>query len=197
MKDTCCDITKKSSFVPFIIAMTIVVVYTIVHQLILGHWSGMIAMNDFMGVWFLLFGVIKLFALEWFAHNFRKYDLIAHHAKRYGYAFPFLEIVLWAAYLVDFNMVYRIPINVFTALLMGITAVWVAHALHHKKDVLCVCMGIHFPLPMSKVTLIENVAMGAMAVGMLFWMTGMSASWNYTQDTHTPTSAVETSAQCH
>jgi hypothetical protein len=29
---------------------------------------------------------------------------------------------------------------------------------------------------MSKVTLIENVAMGAMAVGMLFWMTGMSAS---------------------
>jgi len=64
MSEACCDIKKPASFKPFIIAMMIVVVYTIAHQLMIGQWVGMIAMNDFMGVWFLLFGVIKLFALE-------------------------------------------------------------------------------------------------------------------------------------
>ena len=196
MTDACCDIKKPASFTPFLVAMTIVVVYTVAHQFVIGHWSGMIAMNDFMGVWFLLFGIIKLFALGWFARTFRKYDLIAHHAKRYGYAFPFLEIVLGAAYLIDYNMMYRIPINVFTALLMGITAIGVAHALHHKKDVLCVCMGIHFPLPMSKVTLIENVSMGLMAVVMLFWMTLVTNPSSHSQDIADPL-ASEISAQCH
>jgi len=175
----------------------IVVVYTIAHQLMIGQWVGMIAMNDFMGVWFLLFGVIKLFALEWFAHNFGKYDLIAHHAKRYGYAFPFLEIILWIAYLVDYNMVYRIPINVFTAIIMGITAIGVAHALHHKKDVICVCMGIHFPLPMSKITLIENISMWIMAVGMLFWMGLVTNPSSHAQHITDPLPPSEIAAQCH
>lgn len=195
MSEDCCDIKKPASFTPFLIAMTIVVVYTIVHQFVIGHRSGMVAMNDFMGIRFLLFGVIKLFALGWFARTFRKYDLIAHHAKRYGYAFPFLEIILGAAYLIDYNMVYRIPINVFTALLMGITAIGVAHALHHKKDVLCVCMGIHFPLPMSRVTLVENVTMAAMAIAMLFWMTAV-AGQSHIQNTDDSTPS-EISAQCH
>ncbi|MEI8090968.1 MAG: hypothetical protein WCG98_01645 [bacterium] len=57
---------KKSHriFIPFYLAMMAVFIYTAVHQIMIGHRVGMIAMNDFMGVRFLLFGVLKLLDLE-------------------------------------------------------------------------------------------------------------------------------------
>lgn len=161
---------KKNSFVPFYIAMAIVSIYTLGHQIIIGHRTGMIAMNDFMGVRFLLFGIIKLFDLKWFISAYIKYDIIAKRRKPYGYIFPFLEIFLWLAYILDSQMNYWIVINGATLLLVAITGIGIFNSLKKKEAIDCVCMWTTFPLPMSKINLRENISMGIMAACMLIWM---------------------------
>jgi len=99
-----------------------------------------------------------------------QYDIVAKRRMPYGYFFPFLEILLGIAYIADKQMHYRLTINVATVLLVGITGIGIWYALKTKKDIDCVCMGTKFPLPMSSINLIENIAMGAMAVIMLCWM---------------------------
>lgn len=110
-------------FIQFYLAMTAVFIYTAAHQILIGHRVGMIAMNDFMGVWFLLFGILKLLDLEGFVKTFMQYDIVAKRRKPYGYFFPFLEILLGIAYLRDKQMHYWLTINIVTILLVGITGV--------------------------------------------------------------------------
>lgn len=185
-------------FVPFYLAMLAVCIYTGIHQIRLGHRVGMIAMNDFMGIRFLLFGVLKLLDLEWFVTTFMQYDIVAKRWKPYGYLFPFLEIVLWLAYLRDTQMHYRLTINVVTVLLVWITGIGIWYALRAKKDVDCVCMWTKFPLPMSIINLIENIAMGAMAVIMLFWMGNITLANDVHTVANSPTQAIVASwASCH
>lgn len=155
---------------PFYIAMAIVTIYTAVHQFILGRREGMIAMNDFMGIRFLLFGVIKLLDLKGFVDSYRKYDIIARHRHGYAYLFPFFEIILGLAYILDGQMQYRIAINSATLLLVGITWIDIFRSLRKKEAIDCVCMGTTFPLKMSKINLRENISMGAMAFIMLIRM---------------------------
>lgn len=165
---------KKHSYLPFYIAMGIVTIYTIIHQFLLGQREDMIAMNDFMGVRFLLFWVIKLLDLKGFVDSYRKYDIIAKRWHGYAYLFPFLEIILGLAYVLDSQMQYRIAINSATLLLVAITGIGIFKSLRKKEAIDCVCMGTTFPLKMSKINLRENISMGAMAFVMLIWM-GMMA----------------------
>ena len=192
---------KKGShrvFIPFYLAMTAVFIYTAVHQIIIGHRIGMIAMNDFMGVRFLLFGILKLLDLEWFVKTFMQYDIVAKKRTPYGYLFPFLEILLWIAYLADKQMHYRLTINIVTVLLVWITGIGIRYALKAKKDVDCVCMGTKFPLPMSIINLIENIAMWAMAVVMLFRMGNVTLGNNIHQVSTTPSQTIVSSGvSCH
>jgi len=187
-------------FIPFYLAMLAVFIYTAIHQVILWQRIGMIAMNDVMGIWFILFGVLKLLDLEGFVKTFMQYDIVAKKWTPYGYLFPFLEIGLGIAYLRDTQMHYRLTINIVTVLIVGITGIWIFYALKAKKDVDCVCMGTKFPLPMSIINLIENIAMGAMAVIMLFRMGGITL-WNTIHTTTTTTSTTQVSsttwAICH
>ena len=81
-------------YIPFYIAMLIVVLYTAIHQFIIGHRVGMVAMNDFMGIRFILFGLLKFLDIEGFAESFMQYDIVAKKRKPYGYFFPILEIIL-------------------------------------------------------------------------------------------------------
>jgi hypothetical protein len=170
-------------FMPFIIATWVVIGYTIGHQLRTKHNSGMIAMNDVMGIRFGLFGVLKLLDLKWYVRDFCRYDIVAKKRKGYAYLFPFLEIMLWVAYIRDSNMHYWIGINVATLCITGITWIGIYISLQKKEKIDCVCMGTIFPLPMSKINFIENIAMGAMAVGMIIRM----SIW-----THIPGAIIQT-----
>jgi len=184
-------------YIPFYIAMSLVTVYTIIHQLLLRHRSGMIAMNDFMGVWFLLFGIIKLFDLKWFVRSYHKYDIIAKHRIGYAYLFPFLEIALWFAYLFDTQMHYRVAINGITLSLVAITWVVIFRSLKKKETIDCVCMGTLFPLPMSTINLRENVSMGAMAFVMLIRMWSMNIPAISANELPTQQTITSTGASCH
>lgn len=75
-----------------------------------------------------------------------------------------MELALGAAYLLNLSTV---AINIFTLVLMLVGAIGVFKALFDKRTIRCACLGTALNLPMTKVTLIEDLAMAAMAAIML------------------------------
>ncbi|MFA7717394.1 MAG: MauE/DoxX family redox-associated membrane protein, partial [Candidatus Absconditabacterales bacterium] len=144
-----------------------------------------------------------LFDLKGFVRSYRKYDIIAKRWHGYAYLFPFLEIVLGLAYLLDANMQYRIAINSGTLLLVAITGIGIFHSLRKKEAIDCVCMGTTFPLPMSNINLWENISMGAMAFFMLLRMGNITLAQtasDITGNNHQTSSITQqtsTGASCH
>lgn len=122
-------------------------------------------MNDFMAGFFLVFSFFKLLNLSAFANAYRGYDLIAAKSAVYAYAYPFIELALGIAYLIRWN---PIATNWITLVVMIVSAAGVLNALRKRQLIECACLGTVFKLPMSKVTLIEDLSMAAMAAAMLF-----------------------------
>jgi len=122
------------------------------------------AMRHFMAGFFLVFSFFKLLDVPNFAVSFSSYDVVAKRWLGYGYLYPFLELGLGAAYLADFQPVAT---NVATLLIMGLGSVGVLQSVLAKRKIRCACLGTVFNLPMSSVTLIEDLLMVGMAATML------------------------------
>jgi copper chaperone CopZ len=123
------------------------------------------AMGNFMGAFFLAFSFFKLLDLRGFADAYRSYDVVARRVPAYGYAYPFIELSLGAAYLTGFQPVAT---NLATLVVMSVSAVGVLRSLLAKRKIRCACLGTVFNLPMSTVTLVEDALMVVMAAVMLF-----------------------------
>ena len=80
--------------------------------------------------------------------------------KLYGFIYPFIEFALGIAYLVAFNPVFT---NTTTIIVMGVSSIGVIQSVLMKKKIQCACLGAVFNLPMSTVTIIEDLLMVAMA----------------------------------
>lgn len=130
----------------------------------LSYGRGFSWAHYFMGFFFCQFAMLKLFSLSGFAEGFQKYDLLAQHFRLYAFIYPFIELFLGLAYLafVIPNVIY-----VITIIVMGISAIGVIQALRAGLDVRCACMGTVLDVPLSTVTLTEDILMGAMALFML------------------------------
>jgi hypothetical protein len=150
-------------FLPLIIILGIVIGFTLVRQWISG-WNVQSAMNDFMAGFFLLFGGFKILNLHGFAEAYSMYDIIAKRSTVYAYAYPFIEISLGIAYLLR---LYPTPVNVITLVVMLVSSIGVAQELAQRKTITCACLGAVFKIPMTYVTLLEDVLMAAMALIML------------------------------
>lgn len=121
-------------------------------------------MMDFMGIFFVVFGLFKLYDLKGFVQGFQTYDVIAKKIPQFGYTYPFIEILLGVTYLLGFMFVWQNMI----ALILASFGLYSAHvALKNKDEIQCVCLGTFFNLPMTYVTLLENGVMFAMAFFML------------------------------
>jgi copper chaperone CopZ len=127
------------------------------------HW--MQFMNIFMAGFFLVFSFFKFLDIKGFASSYAMYDIIAKKIPVYGYAYPFLELGLGIAFLTGFNPVVT---NWATIAIMGISSIGVIESVLNKKKIQCACLGAVFNLPMSTVTIMEDLLMVAMATGMLF-----------------------------
>ncbi len=121
-------------------------------------------MSDFMAGFFLVFGFFKLLNLRAFAQTFKGYDLAARHIPGYALAYPFIEIGLGVAYLMRWNPTW---VNWITVGVMLVGSIGVIQALRSGKVIDCACLGTVFKLPMSRVTLLEDLLMLGMAVWML------------------------------
>ena len=134
-----------------------------------GDWSLSPLMRHFMAGFFLVFSFFKLLDIRGFADTYRGYDLFARRSKAYAFAYPFIELGLGVAYLVNFRPVLT---NAVTLAVMSVGAVGVLRVLLDKRSIRCACLGTALNLPMTKVTLIEDLLMAAMAAAMLMvhWM---------------------------
>lgn len=122
-------------------------------------------MHYFMGFFLCQFAMLKLFHLSGFVEGFQKYDLVAKKVRLYAYLYPFIELGLGLAYL---SFLEPITTYLFTLIVMGVSAVGVIRALRAGLDVRCACMGTVLNVPLSTVTLSEDIVMGLMACWMLF-----------------------------
>ena len=125
----------------------------------LGIW-----MTNVMAGFFLVFGGFKLLNLGGFAGAYATYDLLAKRWPGYGYVYPFLELGLAFAYLFRVAPTFT---HMATVALMGFSSLGVIDALRHKRRLQCACLGTVLKLPMSTITLVEDLTMVAMAGLML------------------------------
>jgi hypothetical protein len=124
-----------------------------------------IGMNTFMASFFLVFSFFKLLNLKGFAESYAMYDVLAIRVPAYGYVYPFIELALGLAFLTGFN---PMATNWATIVVMGFSSIGVIQSVVSKKKIQCACLGAVFNLPMSTVTIIEDLLMVAMAIFMLF-----------------------------
>jgi len=121
-------------------------------------------MHDFMAGFFLVFSAFKLLDLRGFATTYATYDLLAERLYGYGYIYPFIELALGLAYVIALAPTVT---YLATVLIMGFSSVGVIKALLQKRKIRCACLGTILNLPMSSITLIEDLLMVIMAAAML------------------------------
>jgi len=121
-------------------------------------------MLNFMAGFFIVFGSFKLFDLNGFRSAFSTYDLLAQRWAAYGLIYPFLELILGFAFLYNYQLIYALWGSI---LLMSFGSLGVINALRQNKQIQCACLGTSLNLPMSTITLIEDLVMVIMSIMML------------------------------
>lgn len=154
-----------TTYKPLILIVGFILMVTILAQYPFISFSWIQWMRHFMAGFFIVFSFFKLLNLKGFASSYSMYDLIAAKWKTWGYLYPFIELVLGLLYLMN---VAPITTNVATALVLGVSSIGVIKSNLDKKKIKCACLGDVFNLPMSTVTIVEDVSMVGMAVVMLF-----------------------------
>lgn len=158
---------KKSwiqTYKPILLIFFYISLISILSQFRSENFSFMITMQNFMAGFFLVFSFFKLLNLDGFSKSYAMYDVIAKRFPIWGFLYAFLEFGLGIAFLVNFN---PILINSITFLVMSISIIGVLQSVLNKKQIQCACLGSIFNLPMSTVTIVEDVLMIAMSLLML------------------------------
>ncbi|MFD0940380.1 heavy-metal-associated domain-containing protein [Pedobacter boryungensis] len=126
--------------------------------------NGMLFMRFFMAGFFLSFSFFKLINLKGFAESYAMYDIVAKNFTPWGYIYAFIELGLGIAFAINFNPLIT---NWLTLIVMTISIIGVLQSVLNKRKIQCACLGAVFNLPMSTLTIIEDLLMIAMSVIML------------------------------
>lgn len=154
---------KYKKLLPLMYVFAFIFALPLIRQDLSG-FNSMLYMMDFMGVFFLVFGLFKLIDLNGFVYGFQKYDFIAKRFKAYGYIYPFIEIGLGIMYLLGLMYIFQ---NILVLFLASIGIYTAYKYIGHADNIECVCLGTVFKLPMTWVTLSENVLMLLMVIFMM------------------------------
>ncbi len=150
-------------FLPLIIIFGAIIVFTVLMTIFV-NTKLEFAMRMMMGSFFLVFGFFKIINLKAFADAYSTYDIIAMRSKFYAFLYPFLELLVAIFYLANIGGIYR---DIFTFILMVVSSLGVIRKLKMKEEIPCACLGMVFKLPMTWVTLIEDVLMAVEAFIMI------------------------------
>ncbi len=137
---------------------------TLIVEAATGNFEWMRWMRYFMAGFFLVFSFFKMLDVPAFASSYSSYDVVARRWPGWGYAYPFVELGLGLLFLINFNPLVT---NGLTFVVMGVSTIGVVQSLLAKRRFQCACLGAVFNLPMSKVTLLEDMLMVAMSGLML------------------------------
>jgi cation transport ATPase len=122
------------------------------------NWQGW--MNQFMASFFLVFSAFKFLDLPGFANGYATYDLLARRWHAYGYIYPFLELSLGILYL---TQLFPTATQLATIIIMGFSSLGVINSLLKKQKFQCACLGTVLKVPLSSITLIEDLTMVILA----------------------------------
>ncbi len=149
-----------SDFYPLIGILSIVVALTFVGvQYFTQDW-----MLAFMGYFFLIFGLLKVIRIRGFVEAYQMYDVLAKRSKTYAYIYPFLEVGFGVAYILAWQ-VSLVSAVVVPIMLIGALGVYLK--LREGEEIPCACLGTVFKVPMTWVTLGEDLLMASMAAMLL------------------------------
>ncbi len=154
----------KESLYPLFLIVAYIVGVTALVAIATGDQSPHTLMRHFMAGFFLVFSFFKLLDLRGFSDAYRSYDIVARTWPTWGFIYPFSELALGVAYLLN---AAPFATNLVTLILMLVGAVGVLKALLDKRAIRCACLGTALNLPMTTITLVEDLGMAAMAAVML------------------------------
>lgn len=117
-------------------------------------------MNQFMAGFFLVFSAFKFLNIQGFAEGYATYDLLARRWYTYGFIYPFLELGLGILYL---GAWLPVTTPIITIIVMGFSSFGVINSLLKKQNLQCACLGTVINVPLSNVTLIEDLTMVLLA----------------------------------
>ncbi|MGH7133925.1 MAG: heavy-metal-associated domain-containing protein [Phycisphaerales bacterium] len=156
----------KPSLYPLILIVAFIAGIAGTATFVRGDGSWHTFMLDFMAGFFLVFSFFKLLDLRGFADAYQTYDIVAKRSRVYALVYPFIELALGVAYLVRWQPTVT---NSVALGLMLIGSVGVLRAVLSKRAIRCACLGTALNLPMTTVTLVEDLGMAAMAAAALVW----------------------------
>lgn len=153
-----------ATYKPLLLVFAYILMVTLASEYISGRFVLHRFMPNFMAGFFLVFSFFKLLDLRGFASSYAMYDLAAKKIPTYGFIYPFIELGLGVAYLINYK---PLLINAITLVVMIFSSIGVILAVMIKQKIRCACLGTGFNLPMTTVTIIEDLLMAAMAAWML------------------------------
>lgn len=156
-------LAKITHYRPLILMTCLVLVFGAALQALRG-WHGYGLMGDLMAGYFLLFGALKVANREAFSRAYARYDLLAGRSAAYAAVYPFLEVGIGIIYLIQPE---ALPLNLLVAVLMLEKAWSVNKAIGNGQNLQCACLGGFFSIPISKVTVFEDLLMAFMAGAMI------------------------------
>ncbi len=157
----------QNSYKPLFIIIGLILLTTMalgLRSLLTEQFSWSVVMINFMAGFFLVFSGFKLINITGFAEGYSTYDLLAKRVFAYGYIYPFLELMLGLLYAMHITPPL---VNLFTFILMAFSGIGVAIKVAKHEKFQCACLGTFLKVPLTKVTLIEDFGMAAMALVMV------------------------------
>jgi cation transport ATPase len=154
----------SNSYYPIFLIFGYITAISLIVQFTQHHFDWMHWMSHFMAGFFIVFSFFKLMNLSGFAEGYSTYDVVAKKIPVYGFIYPFIELALGIAFLTGFEPKLT---NIITLIVMGVSSIGVIQSLVKKTPFQCACLGTVIKLPLSKVTLFEDLLMVVMSVIML------------------------------
>ncbi len=121
-------------------------------------------LNDFMAGFFIFFGALQLNSLSSTSETLKKYDPIAQKFSWYAGLYPF--VFFFFGLLLHFHSASTI-VSLLTIPMLGIQTLGIIKVLKSGANIECACAGTKFSLPLSYVTVVENLIMVAMSIAMI------------------------------
>ena len=150
-----------STYLPLILIIGFISGISVLIQYPFTDFSPMLWMRHFMSGFFLSFSFFKFLNLSGFVNAYCMYDILAPKWKFWGYVYPFVELMLGILFLIDIMPFY---VNLLTLIILGVSSVGVIKSNFKKEQIKCACLGDIFELPMSTVTIFEDLTMVAMSI---------------------------------
>ena len=149
---------------PLFVVLLFILAYMLIRVSVRPYNGLDVLVNDFMAGFFLVFGILELYTYRSFQEVLKRYDPIAKRFDIYAKVYP-ITFILFGILLHTNNAVF--VISLATIAMLGIQTFGIINVLNSGEKIQCACIGTAFSLPLSWVTVGENLLMILMSITMV------------------------------